>query len=188
MADSSERLSGPEVTALTDQLAGLTAAGLPLAAGLRALGEEVHSRRLGRRLKAVASALDGGASIESALDARRGGLPPHVRGLVAAGVRTGKLGEVLGRFSGYATTGDDLRRDLLLRLLYPTLCLALAISVFLTDGQVRFTMPDGKTMDQTIKAGTTQWTPAGKHLPENMSDTPLELILVEMKGAPAKAK
>jgi quercetin dioxygenase-like cupin family protein len=56
-----------------------------------------------------------------------------------------------------------------------------AVAIFLTDSTVRFTLPDGKTQDANNKAGETLWTPAGKHLPENMSDKPLELILVEMK-------
>jgi quercetin dioxygenase-like cupin family protein len=61
-----------------------------------------------------------------------------------------------------------------------------AVAVFLTDGQSKFTLPDGKTQDAPIKAGTTMWTPAGKHLPENVGDKPFELILVEMKlKAPA---
>ena len=59
-----------------------------------------------------------------------------------------------------------------------------SLAVFLTDGHVRFTLPDGKTQGSDVKAGTTQWAPAGKHLPENMSDKPLELILVELKGQP----
>jgi len=62
-----------------------------------------------------------------------------------------------------------------------------AIAVFLTDGQSKFTFPDGKTQDAPFKAGTTMWTPAGQHLPENTGDKPFELILVEMKSkAPAK--
>jgi quercetin dioxygenase-like cupin family protein len=63
-----------------------------------------------------------------------------------------------------------------------------SVAVFLTDGQSRFTMPDGKTQDVPIKAGSVQWSEAGKHLPENVGDKPFELILVELKtkGAPAK--
>ncbi len=61
-------------------------------------------------------------------------------------------------------------------------------AVFMTDGQVRFTMPDGKTMDAPVKAGTTQWDPGGKHLPENMSDKPFTVILVELKSKAAAAR
>jgi quercetin dioxygenase-like cupin family protein len=55
------------------------------------------------------------------------------------------------------------------------------VVVYLTDMTVKMTMPDGKSMEQSGKAGDAQWTPAGGHLPENMSDKPIEGILVEMK-------
>jgi quercetin dioxygenase-like cupin family protein len=61
-----------------------------------------------------------------------------------------------------------------------------ALAVFLTDGQTKFTLPDGKSQDAPAKAGTTLWMPAGKHLPENTGAKPFELILVETKAkAPA---
>jgi quercetin dioxygenase-like cupin family protein len=63
-----------------------------------------------------------------------------------------------------------------------------AVAVFLTDGQSKFTFPDGKTQDAPIKAGTTMWTPAGKHLPENTGDKPFELLLVELKTKASVAK
>lgn len=63
-----------------------------------------------------------------------------------------------------------------------------SVAVFLTDGQVKFTLPDGKTKDVTAKAGSVQWEAAGKHLPENAGDQPFELILVELKGKPATGK
>jgi hypothetical protein len=62
------------------------------------------------------------------------------------------------------------------------------VAVFLTDGQSRFTLPDGKTQDVAIKAGTVQWDGGGKHLPENTGDKPFELILVELKSKAATAK
>jgi quercetin dioxygenase-like cupin family protein len=62
------------------------------------------------------------------------------------------------------------------------------VAVFLTDGQVRFTIPDGKTQDVPAKAGAVQWDGGGKHLPENTGDKPFELILVELKSKPATAK
>ena len=60
------------------------------------------------------------------------------------------------------------------------------VAVFLTNGQVKFTMPDGKTKDVSVKAGGTQWSDGGKHLPENTGDQPLEVVLVELKGNAAK--
>jgi quercetin dioxygenase-like cupin family protein len=56
-----------------------------------------------------------------------------------------------------------------------------SIAVFLTDGQVKFSLADGKSQEVTVKAGQSAWSPAGKHLPENMSDKPFEVVLIEMK-------
>jgi quercetin dioxygenase-like cupin family protein len=57
-----------------------------------------------------------------------------------------------------------------------------AVAVFLTDGQVRFQLPDGKSQDATVKAGQSMFTPGGKHLPENVGDKPFEVVLVELKS------
>jgi quercetin dioxygenase-like cupin family protein len=55
------------------------------------------------------------------------------------------------------------------------------ISVFLTDAHAKFTYPDGKTEDINANAGTVQHMDAFTHLPESVSSTPLEVILVELK-------
>jgi quercetin dioxygenase-like cupin family protein len=62
------------------------------------------------------------------------------------------------------------------------------VAVFLTDGQGKFTLPDGKTQAAPFKAGTAQWDAGGEHLPENVGDKPFELILVELKGKPTTGK
>jgi quercetin dioxygenase-like cupin family protein len=56
-----------------------------------------------------------------------------------------------------------------------------AVAVFVTGGKVKFTNADGTTQEQDTKAGTSQWTPAGKHLPENIGTKPFEVLLVEVK-------
>ena len=63
-----------------------------------------------------------------------------------------------------------------------------SVAVFLTDGNVKFTFPDGKTQEAPVKAGQTQWEPAGKHLPENTGDKPFEVVLVELKGQATMTK
>lgn len=57
-----------------------------------------------------------------------------------------------------------------------------SVAVFLTDGSVKFTFPDGKTQDASGKAGAAQFTPATVHLPEDTGDAPMEGILVELKS------
>ena len=61
-----------------------------------------------------------------------------------------------------------------------------AVAVFLTDGNVRFTFPDGKTEDSEVKAGTARYTPHTVHMPENLSDKDMEVIVIELKGGMAK--
>ena len=63
-----------------------------------------------------------------------------------------------------------------------------SVVVYLSGGNVKFHMPDGKTMDANGKAGEAMYGEGITHNPENMSDKPMEAILVELKGkAPAKA-
>ena len=56
------------------------------------------------------------------------------------------------------------------------------VAVYLKDLKGRFTLPDGRTIEEEGKAGEAVWTEAGQHLPENLTDQPFELILVELKG------
>jgi quercetin dioxygenase-like cupin family protein len=60
-----------------------------------------------------------------------------------------------------------------------------SVAVFLADQDAKFTMPDGKTTERHGKAGQALWNPAETHLPENMGDKPLDVVLVELKSKPA---
>jgi quercetin dioxygenase-like cupin family protein len=61
-------------------------------------------------------------------------------------------------------------------------------AVFLTDAKGQFTFPDGKTQTFNVKAGDAQYEAAVTHLPENTSDTAMDVIVVELKGHTAKSK
>ena len=60
-----------------------------------------------------------------------------------------------------------------------------AILVPLSSGKARFTMPDGKTMDNELVKDTPLYTPAFTHLPANVGTTPVDAILVEFKAKAA---
>jgi type II secretory pathway component PulF len=125
------RLSAEDAAQLGAQIAGLTRANLPLPSGLRALGEELPAGRLRRMLGRLALSLEEGTSLEAAIDAQGGALPAHLRGLVQAGARTGRTGEVLGRFAGYTEIGAQVRRQLGLSLAYPILAMIAAGALLL---------------------------------------------------------
>jgi quercetin dioxygenase-like cupin family protein len=55
------------------------------------------------------------------------------------------------------------------------------VAVFLSDSTVRMRLPDGTSMDVEAKTGGTQWADAEEHLPENLDDEPMEVVLVELK-------
>ncbi len=55
------------------------------------------------------------------------------------------------------------------------------VGIFLTDTAVRMTLPDGTSAELTGEAGTTLWRDSEEHLPENLSDELLEVVLVELK-------
>jgi len=57
-----------------------------------------------------------------------------------------------------------------------------SLAVCLTDAHGNFTFPDGKTEEFRMTPGQTMFVPAGEHLPENLSDQPFEVVLVELKS------
>ena len=54
-------------------------------------------------------------------------------------------------------------------------------AIFLSEGGVRMHFPDGSSEDVTQKVGMAQWSEGDEHLPENTGDSPLEVVLVELK-------
>ncbi len=57
------------------------------------------------------------------------------------------------------------------------------LNVFLTDYDARVTTGDGKGTEMHSKAGSTMWRAAGIHVVENISQHPMEGIIVEPKQA-----
>jgi len=56
-----------------------------------------------------------------------------------------------------------------------------SVAVFMNDSHVKFTLPDGTSQDTNGKAHDAIWAEAGKHLPENVGDKPLEAMVIELK-------
>lgn len=127
---SAKRLTEAEAAALAGQVSGLAAAELPLPGGLRAMAEEMPSRAFRWALIDLASRLENGAPLESALDQLRPALPDHVRGLVRAGVRSGRLGEILAQYVRYHSLALQLRRKTVTSMAYPFVLFIVFLAVF----------------------------------------------------------
>ena len=57
-----------------------------------------------------------------------------------------------------------------------------SVVVFLSNSKTRFTLPDGSATTEAGRAGQVRFSEAGKHLPEDIGATPVEAVLVELKG------
>ena len=91
-----------DLIALNDEIAGMARAGLPLDQGLAALAQEMGKGRLQQVTATLAADLRAGHPLPEALDRQAGRLPPFYASLVAAGMRTGRIGDVLATLTVYA--------------------------------------------------------------------------------------
>ena len=55
------------------------------------------------------------------------------------------------------------------------------VAYFLTDARVKITLPNGKTEERNLKAGSSNWSEATTHAAENIGTTELEEIQIELK-------
>ena len=60
------------------------------------------------------------------------------------------------------------------------------VSYFLTDGKLKITLPDGKVIERSPKAGTAGWSDAVTHAAENVGTTDFQQVQIELKTAAAK--
>ncbi len=118
----SSSLSVDDLVALNEELAGLVRAGVPLDAGLRRWGRDVGGR-LGRLTKELGQRLARGESLDAALAAAGGGVPPVYRAIVVAGLRSGRLTTALETVTLTARSLQLARGDILLATLYPLVLL-----------------------------------------------------------------
>jgi quercetin dioxygenase-like cupin family protein len=61
------------------------------------------------------------------------------------------------------------------------------VITYLSGGHTSFLLPNGKTIESRGTPGTSIWAPGGPHKPTNLSDKPMDAVLVELKG-PHKRK
>jgi type II secretory pathway component PulF len=122
-------MTAEDLAALNDEIAGMARAGLPLDQGLAALAREMGRGHLQSVTAALAEDLRAGRTLPEALDRQGNRVPPYYAGLVAAGVRTGRIGEVLATLTTYARTLSNLRSIVADALFYPIVVLAFAVTL-----------------------------------------------------------
>ena len=122
-------LSHTEVTQLTRGLASLLEAGLTVEQAFNALIEQAENERTRQVLAALRGEVLAGNTIAKALASFPRTFPELHRTLVAAGETSGQLAQVLSKLADYLEDRQQLRAKLSLALIYPSIVLAVAVSV-----------------------------------------------------------
>ena len=60
------------------------------------------------------------------------------------------------------------------------------VSYFLTDGNLKITMADGKVIERNPKAGTASWSDAVTHEAQNLGNNDFQQIQIELKAPTPK--
>ena len=123
------RMTADEHLEVVGQIGHLAAAGLPLAAGLRTLSEEVPSKRLRRIFDRLSTRLDQGESLEDVLKSESGDLPEWLAAVFAAGTKSGRLPECIQHFIEFSRLRAGIRIKLLISMVYPVILLSVGLLV-----------------------------------------------------------
>lgn len=114
-----------QLAALSDEIAALARAGVPLDRGLKELGRELPGR-VGRVAEQIAEQVAAGQPLERIVAGLGQTLPPAYRTVIAAGVRAGRLATALEGVAHTARRVSQLRLEVGLALTYPIILLAVA--------------------------------------------------------------
>jgi type II secretory pathway component PulF len=118
-----------DLIALNEEIAGMARAGLPLDQGLAALARDMGRGKLRNVTVAIAEDLRTGRTLPEALTRQGSNVPPYYADLVTAGVRTGRVGDVLATLTVYARTISGLRALVVDALFYPAVVLVFAAAL-----------------------------------------------------------
>jgi len=125
------RLTWDDLDLFNRELLAITKSGLPLAPVLKALAEDIRSRRLKPVLEDVRIHLESGSSLEEAISKHRSSFPPMYASVIRAGERTGNLSGVLSHLSAYSARMVEMKNSIQEAVAYPILVLVAACGILL---------------------------------------------------------
>lgn len=125
----SGRLSAAELALLTLQLSTLVQAGLPLEEALEAVSKQSTRRKVAGLLSAVRSRVMEGHALSTALGLFPKAFPELFRATVAAGERSGHLGQVLEQLAAYTQARQASRQKIQMALVYPLILMLASVAI-----------------------------------------------------------
>jgi type II secretory pathway component PulF len=127
-------LTAEDLITLNEEIAGMARAGLPLDQGLTALAKDMGRGRLRAVTRQLGDDLRAGLTLPQALDRQKSHVPSYYSALLAAGIRGGRLADVLGTLTLHARSIAEVRSAVVSALLYPTIVLIVAFGLLFSVG------------------------------------------------------
>ena len=121
-------VSADEVGVLTQEIATLLGAGLPLDRSLEILVGLAENDRVAAVLTKVRNEVRGGASLSKALEAQGTVFSRFYVNMIRAGEAGGALADVLARLSEFMERSKELRESVKSALIYPAILVFVAVS------------------------------------------------------------
>ena len=134
-----ERLRWDDLALITQQLASLLRAGLPVEQALHAIAEQAEQPRVRKTLSALRARIAEGQSLSRAMADMPRAFPVIIPVSIRAGEASGQLDQIMTRLARHAQAQLKLRREVLLTLLYPMILTLVAILVI--TGLLIFVIP-----------------------------------------------
>ena len=136
-----------EFLLFNQQLAAIARAGIPLERSLRELASDAATGRMRRLIETIAAELEAGTPLAEAFEKHHRHFPPLYGRILEAGVRSGRLSEMLTSLNRHHETAAQTRRILFEATCYPAVVLALAAAV--VTGLLLFVVPPfGRIFDE----------------------------------------
>lgn len=123
-AARSRAISGDDFLMLNQQLAQLTAAGLPVDRGLRLIAQDIRNGRLAATVRQIADELEKGKPLDQAFAAHQSQFPGMYSRLIEAGVRSNNLPGILFGLSRHLELVRRLKAAMWRSFSYPLMVLA----------------------------------------------------------------
>jgi type II secretory pathway component PulF len=169
-------MNAESLIALNEEIAGMARAGLPLDQGLSVLAREMGRGRLREVTAAIAEDLRTGQTLPEALKRQSGRVPPFYASLVSAGIRTGRISEVLATLTTYARAIANLRLIVVDAFFYP--CVVLFFAAVLFTGASLFIVPQFNSIFTSFQMSL----PIPTRIMLEISERPISTVVVPVTG------
>ena len=123
------KMSPGDLSLITRQMATLLDAGIPVDEVLTAVSEQTEKQFIKQILLGVRAKVLEGYGLADGMDDFPSAFPALYRTTVAAGERTGKLGQVLNQLAEYTEKQHYIRQKIKQALVYPIMMSSVSVSI-----------------------------------------------------------